>query len=83
MAAEPSRASIVIRGDQPLVGVFVEDDADLVEYFADDAAPSPLSRGAQEALSGIGAWRDMDWDDLADSLDRIRHESTPTPPIEL
>jgi hypothetical protein len=82
MATDPSRARIAIRDGQPLVGVFV-DDSDLVEYFADEVATEALSAGAQEALSVIGAWREMDWDELADSPDRIRHESTPTPPIKL
>lgn len=30
-----------------------------------------------------GAWADLDWEELADELDRIRHESKPTPIIEL
>ena len=35
------------------------------------------------ALAVIGAWSDLDWEETAAELDRIRHESTPTPPIEL
>ncbi len=35
-----------------------------------------------KALDAIGAWSDIDWDELADELDRIRHESRPTPPID-
>jgi hypothetical protein len=31
----------------------------------------------------IGAWSDMDFDETLDALDRIRHESKPTPPIDL
>jgi len=34
----------------------------------------------------LGIWKDLDpdldWDELADELDRVRHESKPTPPIE-
>jgi hypothetical protein len=37
----------------------------------------------QRALSLLGAWKDIDSDDALDQLDRIRDESTPTPPIEL
>jgi hypothetical protein len=37
----------------------------------------------QDALSLAGAWSHLDWDDMVDALDRIRHESKPTPPIEL
>jgi hypothetical protein len=35
------------------------------------------------ALALAGAWRDLDWDEAMKELDRIRHESTPTPPIDL
>ena len=28
-----------------------------------------------------GAWSDLDWDEAEKELDRIRHESNPTPPI--
>ena len=38
---------------------------------------------AQAALSVVGAWSDLDWDDLEAALDQIRHSSTPTPPIDL
>jgi hypothetical protein len=36
----------------------------------------------QPALSVIGAWSDLDWDQALDTLDRIRHESRPTPIID-
>jgi hypothetical protein len=29
-----------------------------------------------------GAWADLDWEEAHDELDRIRHESDPTPPID-
>ncbi len=85
MATERTRSSISAPSTQPLVGVFTDDDSDVVQYFAEEpqAPPTTPSRGAQDALSVIGAWSDMDWDELAESLDRIRHESPPTPPIEL
>ncbi len=46
-------------------------------------APTTLSRGAQDALSLIGAWSDLDWEQLAADLDRLDHETRPTPPIDL
>jgi len=57
-----------------------------VQYFAEDPrAPTDTSTtpsaDAQAALSVIGAWSDLDWGELADSLDRIRHASWPTPPM--
>jgi hypothetical protein len=30
-----------------------------------------------------GAWSHLGWDDMVATLDRIRHESKPTPPIKL
>jgi hypothetical protein len=37
----------------------------------------------EDALSVIGAWSDIPWEEMAEALDRIRHESKPTPPIDL
>jgi hypothetical protein len=40
----------------------------------------------QRALSLIGAWKDLDNEDRPDpldELDRIRHESKPSPPLSL
>jgi uncharacterized protein (DUF433 family) len=37
---------------------------------------------AERALSLAGAWSDLDFDEMIDALDRIRHESKPTPPID-
>ena len=86
MAAERlPHPSIATDSSRPLIGVFVDDDSDVVQYVAEDPsapADSP-SAGAQEALAVVGAWSDLDWDELADSLDRIRHESRPTPPVDL
>ena len=75
------------RLDQPLIGIIVrkEDGEEVVRYFTDEAdlerASSPES--VQRALQLIGAWKDLgDWNEVLDELDRIRHQSTPTPPIE-
>lgn len=46
---------------------------------AEKSLPQPV----RDALSVIGAWRDMQGDDEFATLDRIRHESQPTPPIDL
>jgi hypothetical protein len=85
MAADHARVDIAAQSSRPLVGIFIEDDSDEVRYFLDDqetatAQPSP---DALAALAVIGAWNDLDWDELAEDLDRIRHESPPTPPIDL
>ena len=47
---------------------------------------TPLQAGnsqtAAEARSLAGAWSDLDWEEMVDELDRIRHANTPTPPID-
>ena len=85
---EPGQGqSLVARLDQPLIGIpFEEDGRDMVRYFTDEAdleaASTPAS--VQRALSLLGAWQDLgDWAEVERELDRIRHESKPTPPIEL
>jgi hypothetical protein len=70
----------------PLIGIiFEEKGKEVVRYFTDEkAADAAVSQSAtQEALAVIGAWNDLDWDETVAALDRIRHESKPTPPIKL
>jgi len=76
--------SLLVRSDQPLIGVILEENGqEVVRYFADEAeADAALPQDAvQQALSLAGAWSDLDWDEAEAELDRIRHESQPTPPI--
>ncbi len=78
--------SLLVQPDQPLIGVILhEHGKDVVRYFAEEeAADAAISNTATEAaLSVIGAWSDLDWDETVEALDRIRHETPPTPPIEL
>jgi len=77
-------SSIAVGDDQPLIGVSVrENNHEVTRYFTDeqsaDAAVTPAA--TQEALGAIGAWSDLGWDEMEHALDRIRHESKPTPPI--
>lgn len=86
--AEPQveRAKIlVVRDDQPLFAVPMEENGENVTwYFTDEeafeAAAPPQS--IQEALSLAGAWSNLDWDEMEEALDRIRHSNRPTPPID-
>ncbi len=76
---------MVVADDQPLIGVIERQNGrDVVRYFADEeAADGAIPRSAtQAALAVIGAWSDLDWDETIKALDRIRHESKPTPPID-
>ena len=43
----------------------------------------PNQQAIEETLALAGSWRDLDFDDMIEELDRIRHESKPTPPIAL
>lgn len=84
--AVDQRGGLAVRLDQPLIGIILqEDDERVVRYFADEAAADAAipERATQQALSAIGSWSDLDFDETLDALDRIRHESTPTPPIDL
>ena len=78
------QTSLFISSDQPLIGVL---DADLhqVHYFtAEEDADAALAADAvTDALSLAGAWRDLEWEAVVSDLDRLRHESKPTPPLSL
>ncbi len=41
------------------------------------------SKAMKETLALAGAWGDRDWNEVEAELDRIRHSSKPTPPLEL
>ena len=86
MAERLTNSSLLAQSDQPLIGVVVTTgDQEMIEYFTDDAAVEANTPPAsvQNALRLLGAWKDIDADDALDQLDRIRHESKPTPPIDL
>ena len=87
MTDEQSGADgFVVAAEQPLIAVPLEEDGrDIVRYFTDEerAADAARSRSGRRAVDLAGVWSDLDWDEMADALDRIRHESKPTPPFEL
>lgn len=84
---QPARGlGFLVRSDQPLIGVPLQENGhEVIRYFADeDAADAAVPDSAtQEALSAIGAWSDLDWEEMEEALYRIRHDTPPTPPIEL
>ena len=78
--------SLLVQDNQPLIGIPCEEQGqEVVRYFTDEkvADAAVLQSTTKAALSVIGAWRDMDWEEMVEALDRMRHESKPTPPIEL
>jgi hypothetical protein len=69
---------------QPLIGVMTEEQGiEVVRYFTteQDADRVLVEDTSQTALALAGAWSDLAWDELEQALDRIRHESPPTPPL--
>ena len=79
-------SSLTTRGSQPLIGIPTREGADEVvhDLTSEDEADQALSQdqeNIERALSAIGAWSDLDFDEMLDALDQIRHRSTPTPPI--
>lgn len=52
------------------------------EADMDHGATGNLSASKQAVLDLFGAWSHLDEDEMIEALDRIRHESVPTPPIK-
>lgn len=78
-------AGFTAHADQPLIAVPDEvDGRQVVRYFTseEDADAATNGQTLQKALDAIGAWSDLDLNEMLDELDRIRHGSTPTPPID-
>jgi hypothetical protein len=71
---------------QPLIGVMTEEQGrEVVRYFTKEADADRLlvEDTTQAALALAGVWSDLAWDELEQALDRIRHESQPTPPFSV
>ena len=71
---------------QPLIGVMTEEQGiEVVRYFTKEADADRVlvEDTTQAALALAGAWSDLAWDELEQALDRIRHESPPTPPLSV
>jgi hypothetical protein len=89
MAEQHGRSAthLQVRDGQPLIGiVLLEDGQHVTHYFTDDAeAAAAVSQRQviEAALATAGAFSDLDYDEAMDALDRIRHASKPTPPIDL
>ncbi len=90
MAEQVQPTSFDVPSGQPLIGIPLQENGrEVVRYFADEEAADKAlaSRKRRDVRQLAGAWARIDpdiaWDDVADQLDRIRHESKPTPPIDL
>ena len=90
MAERLPPTSFDVADGQPLIGVPLNDNGrQVVRYFADDADADTelLQHSRSEPRELAGAWLrvepDLEWSSLAETLDRLRHESVPTPPIDI
>jgi len=89
MAEQIPPTSFDATSGQPLIGIPLEENGrQVVRYFADeDAADKAMAKPRQDGRHLAGAWKaidpELDWDQLADELDRIRHESGPRPAIDV
>lgn len=75
-----------MREDQGLIGVVVVEDGHLATHVftnANETDELPADAGTRAALEAIGAWPDLDWVEAVAELHQIRHQSAPTPPLDL
>jgi hypothetical protein len=81
---EQPKTVLKVEAHQALVAVpIVEDGKAMTLFFVDeDEAAAVLPQQVQRALSLAGAWSDLDREETEAALERIRHESKPTPPID-
>lgn len=83
---EGSSPGLVVSKDEPLIGILLEENGHEVTLFfsnEEEATRAVSATSRLEALELAGAWKDLDWDQMAKELDRIRHDSPPSPPISL
>ena len=85
-AAASHLQSLTLSGNQPLIGIpFEENGQAVVRYFSEETqADTAITEDATEtALDLAGAWSDLSGEETERALDRILHQSTPTPPLDL
>jgi hypothetical protein len=71
---------------EPLIALVLEENGrEVTRYFTDDAAADAAlpAESIQDALALAGAWSGLDWDEMIDALDQIRHQTPPSPPLTL
>ncbi len=74
-------ASLKVGPDDTLIAIPTEDGG-TIYYISEEAARADQTdETLQRALDLAGAWSDLDFDEAMEALDRIRHESPPSPPF--
>lgn len=84
--SHPERiSSLVVERDQPVIAIpLIDNGREVVQYAVETETTTSdsLPDSVQDALDLVGVWNDLDWDETVEALERIRHESQPTLPIE-
>lgn len=84
MAEQQRPTGLKVEAHQAVIALpVVEDGQALTFYYVDQNEVIAEESTPPEALNLTGAWADLDWQEAEEALDRIRHQSMPTPPIEL
>ena len=66
--------------DRPIDLPIQDESGTVVRYVTSEAEANaliPRDERIRRALGAIGAWKDIDFDEMMDALDKIRHESFP------
>ncbi len=82
--AQSPGSGFLVHGDQPLIGLVSEENGqEVVIYFTEEQADGQMAvRNSEEQALGLaGAWQDLNWEEMQRELDRIRHETPPSPPL--
>ena len=86
MSQSAQQSIFTTRGKQPLIAIPIEENGEEVIYYFNSYkeadAFTKKHDSIQKALDAAGSWSDIDFDDMLDELDRIRHKSKPTPPFK-
>ncbi len=73
------------REDLPLIGVIAEDGEQVVHYFVpgEEEERDPAGNVVRDVRTLAGVWSDLDWQQMVEELDSIRHSAPPSPPLDL
>jgi hypothetical protein len=81
----PNPDGLVHRRGQPLYLIpDVDENGEEIEriFTDDDELDAWIARQGVDFRSSRGIWAGLDWDEMTEALDRIRHERRPTAPID-
>ncbi len=78
-------SGFLVYGDEPLIGVIAEENGqEVIVYFTEEQeVAAPDAQAIQAALQLAGVWSDLNWQEMEQALDQIRHEAPPSPPLAI